>query len=117
VGTVVGAPFPLGETVVLLRPGPPVVDGMGQEHPGPDVEVPVAGCAVWPRTSSEQDQAQSQVIVGITLFVPPGTQVDAHDRVRVRGVVYQVDGEPGLYRSPLTGHASGIEVALRRVTG
>lgn len=113
----VGAPWPLGELVVVLRPGPMTRDAMGQEVPGPDTEIPVPGCAVWPRTSSERDQGQAQVVVGLTVFVPPGVEVRATDRMRVRGAVYQVDGEPGTYRSPLTGTTSGTEVALSRVTG
>lgn len=90
---------------------------MGLPTPGTVVETVVEGCAIWPRTSSEQDQARSQVIVGLTVFIPPGVDVPATDKARVRGVLYEVDGDPGLYRSPLTGHASGTEVALRRVTG
>ncbi|MGW9637439.1 hypothetical protein [Nocardiopsis alba] len=103
--------------MTFLRETPGGTDEMGLPTPGTIVETPVEGCAIWPRTSSEQEQARSQVIVGLTVFIPPGVDVPAADRARVRGVVYEVDGEPGFYRSPLTGHASGTEVALKRVTG
>lgn len=112
-----GAPFPFGETVVFLTETPGGRDEMGVPTPGATVETPVSGCAVWPRMSDEREQAQSQVIVGLTVFIPPGVAVPATNRARVRGVLYEVDGEPGAYRSPLTGHASGTEVALTRVTG
>lgn len=114
---VTGAPFGLGEPVTFVEEIPGGRDEMGLPTPGTVVETVVEGCAIWPRTSSEQDQARSQVIVGLTVFIPPGVDVPATDKARVRGVLYEVDGEPGLYRSPLTGHASGTEVALRRVTG
>lgn len=112
-----GTPWPLGETAIRLRAGEPVVDAMGQEIPGPDTETPVVGCAVWPRTSDEREQSRAQVVTGLTLFVPVGADVRATDRFRVRGEVYQVEGEPGFWSSPLTGHAVGTEVALTRVTG
>ncbi|GAA1455383.1 hypothetical protein GCM10009602_69580 [Nocardiopsis tropica] len=112
-----GAPFPLGETVVFLAAGQAGRDEMGLPVPGPVTETPVAGCAVWPRMSSEQDQGREQVVIGLVVFVPPGVEVPSADTARVRGTVYEVDGEPGFFRSPLTGHASGTQVTLKRVTG
>lgn len=109
--------WPAGETVVVLRPGPPETDGYGNDVPGPDRETRYAGCAVWPRVSSEDVQARDQVIDGLYVLFPTGTDVRATDRVRVRGDVYMVDGEPGVYRSPLTGTTLGPQVSLTRITG
>jgi len=115
--------WPLGEPVTVLRAGTPTHDVYGNDVPGVDAETRYEGCAVWPRMSTEgiqtrEDvQARDQVIDGLNVLFPVGASVLATDRVRVRGVVYLVEGEPGSYRSPLTGTTLGPQVALTRVTG
>lgn len=111
------APYPFGETVTVIRAGAPTQDDYGNDVPGPNVETPVGGCAVWPRTSSEDVQGRLQVLEGLNVVAPYGTDVRPHDRVRVRGVLYDVDGDPGEWRSPLTGTQAGVQIALTRVTG
>jgi hypothetical protein len=108
--------YPFGETVTLLRSTVTGQDGYGNDV-RTETEVEVAGCAVWPRGSTEQTAGRATVIVGLTAVLPPGTAVAATDRMRVRGLVYAVDGEPGVWTSPLTGTEAGTEVALTRVTG
>lgn len=109
--------WPVGETATVLRPGPPTTDPYGNDIPGVDAETDYAGCAVWPRVSSEDVQARDQIIDGLYVVFPTGADVLATDRVRVRSRIYLVDGEPGVYRSPLTGTALGPQVALTRVSG
>lgn len=115
--------WPAGEPATVLRGGTPTQDAYGNDVPGEDVETPYEGCAVWPRVSSvavqtrEELQARDQVIDGLYVLFPTGASVLATDRVRVRGDVYLVDGDPASYRSPLTGTALGPQVALTRVTG
>jgi hypothetical protein len=103
-----------GETVTLIRR-----TRTGQDSDGNDTwstsEVDVPGCAVWPRGSSELVQGQDMVIVGLTVLLPTGTAVVATDRARVRGDLYEVDGQPGEWRSCFTGLSSGVQVALTRV--
>jgi hypothetical protein len=67
--------------------------------------------------SSEDVQARDQLIDGLYVLFPTGADVQATDRIRVRGQVYLVDGEPGLYRSPMTGTTVGPQVSLTRITG
>lgn len=113
--------FPRGETVTVLR-GVPIEDPYSAAEtvldwtvPG---ETPVPGCAVAPRESVEPEQVgRSSVIVGLTVFMPAGTAVTAADRLRIRGQVHEIVGEPGDWRSPFTGRAHGIEVATRQVSG
>jgi hypothetical protein len=108
--------LPVGETVTLLRR---VL--AGQDSDGNDewstVETDVAGCAVWPRGSSELVQGRDTVIVGLAILLPAGTAVAASDRLRVRGDLYEVDGQPGSWQSPFSGLSAGVQVALTRVTG
>lgn len=110
-------PYPLGKTVTILRAGPPTRDAHGNKVPGADVPTQVVGCAVWPRSSSENTNGRDQVIIGLSVVMPYGTDVTATDRIKVGDVIYDIDGEPGVHDSPLTGSRMGVEVALTRVTG
>lgn len=110
--------FAHGETVVIVRPSPPSRDDYGNEVPGPPVETTVEGAVVVPRTSGEDVNARDQVVVGLTVYLPSATVVKPTDQMRVRGVLYDVEGEPGDYvRSPFTGTTGPVQVALTRVTG
>lgn len=106
--------FPFGVTVTVIRQG--TVDRYGDRQPGAEVEV--AGCAVFPRTSTESLDGRDTVVIGLTLLPPASADIKATDKVRLPdGATYQVVGEPGPWSSPLTGWAPGLQVALERVTG
>ncbi|GHD70138.1 hypothetical protein GCM10010317_076800 [Streptomyces mirabilis] len=114
--------LPNGEDVTVLRPGAPTQDRYGNDVPGPAAEIPVYGCAVAPRDgtgagANEIIDARDTVIVGLTLYAPYGTDIRATDRVRVGGELYEVDGQPGSFRSPFTGSTGPVVVALELVTG
>lgn len=48
-----------------------------------------------PRPSQEPVQdARNAVVSGWTLYLPAGDQISRKDRVRIRGKVYPVQGEP-----------------------
>lgn len=111
-----GAPFRNGRTVTFRYPTWSA-DRYGNERPGPPwTDELVAGCAVAPRRSPEDHAAGAQaVIIGLTLYAPkaPGP----HDVVVIDGEEFQVDGEPGVWQSPFSGHRPGVEVPLKRVEG
>lgn len=114
--------FPAGETVTRLRAGTPTRDPYGNDVRGPDVETDVEGVVVAPRdgnatTGNEKVQARDQVTSGFTIWPPAGTDIRPTDRFRVRGVVCEVDGESGQWRSPFTGLNSPVQVSLSRITG
>lgn len=93
----------------------------GQDEYGNDqwvtVTIPVDGCVVHPRISgAESVEVGAQVVAGAWLYAPAGTPIDADDAIEVEGITYEVDGEPGLWRT-LHGTPSLQQVALRRVTG
>jgi hypothetical protein len=117
-------PVPYPETVVVLRPGPsPGRDPLGIPVPAPVEEIPLTGCVVTPRESAPtvggaEQQARDTVIVGWTVYAPPGSDVRTTDRVRVRGAVCEVTGQPGDWgRSPFTGTPGPVQFAADRVTG
>ncbi|MFG3046226.1 hypothetical protein ACGFZR_15020 [Streptomyces sp. NPDC048241] len=69
----------------------------------------------------DQQQARDTVIVGWTVYAPPGhpqMPLRTTDRVVVRGVECQITGEPGDWgRSPFTGTRGPVQFAADRVTG
>ena len=87
-----------GETVVILRAGV-VVDPYSLEEVldwSDPTETPVLTVALpEPRPSGEPVQdARNAVTSGWTLYVPTDTDATSQDRVRVRGIVYGIEGEP-----------------------
>lgn len=114
--------LPAGETVTIVRPGAPTEDIYGNDVPGAPTEIPVPGCSVSPRdgtgsASNEQLDARDTVITGLTVYAPYGTDIRATDRIRVGSDLYDVDGQPGSFRSPFTGSTGPVAVTLKLVTG
>jgi hypothetical protein len=108
-----------GESVWLLPGATRDANGDWIEPaPGP---VEVTGCAVAPRVNADTDDTDTRgrqgIVVGLTLYAPPGTALTATSRVQVRGETYEVEGLPGDWRNPYTGRAVGISAALRKATG
>lgn len=114
--------LPFGDTVTILRPGPPTRDVYQNDVPGTPTEITIPGCAVAPRDgtgagANEIVDARDTVISGLTLFAPYGTDIRATDRVRVGSDLYEVEGHSGAFRSPFTGSTGPVVVALELVTG
>lgn len=106
------------ESVVRLR-GTIVSVGQGNtlvDWDDPDT-LTLAATAVAPRTSAEENDNRDAVIVGLTVYLTPGSDVVAADRMTVRGVDYEVVGEPGDYRNPYDPSIDGMQVDLERVAG
>lgn len=104
--------FPFGETVTVTRQ---TQTTYGDRTAGASHDI--TGCAVWPTTSTEAIYGQDTVVWGLTVLMPPGSDVLATDTVTVRGVVYRVNGQPELFQSPLTGTQAGVRVLLQGATG
>ena len=108
--------FAFGETVTLH--GRTVT---GRDSDGNDVytDAPTTlhGVPVWPRSAVELVQGQDTLITGLSALLPAGTSVAGVDKVTVYGKDYDIDGEPGVYRSPFTNLQPGVLVNLTRATG
>lgn len=63
-----------------------------------------------PRPSSEPVQdARNALVSGWTLYLPAGDPITARNRVRVRGTVYPVQGEPADWGVGVVVQAFGTE--------
>ena len=89
------------------------------QDPLPKTEHTIDGCAWAPRYANETNQLGNTSIVGLSLFVPYGADIAAEDEVLLPDDprAWQVDGEPGHWRSPFTDWRPGTEVALTRQRG
>lgn len=113
--------FDHGETITRIRPVP-VLDPYSGEVTGSTwtnaPEFPIEGVAVEPRPSSETPEVdRNSVTSGYTLYLPPDTDITSADRVRVRGVEYEVEGDPGDWHNPFTGDNPGIVIQAFTKTG
>lgn len=108
--------FPFGESVTLHTRGVTGQDSDGNDVYG-DTPTTLVNVPVWPRNASELVQGEDMLITGLSALLPPGTDVTGIDRVTVYGDPYEVDGEPGHYKSPFTATNPGVLVNLTRITG
>lgn len=105
-------------SIVRLRSVEDGVDEYNNPTPGEPERFELDGAFVAPRTSDALDHdGRSGVIVGLTLYLPYGTDLVYTDQVEVDGVVYEIKGEPGSWSHPRTGWEAGMEVALERGEG
>ena len=113
--------LPHGETVTRLR-AVRVVDPYSLEPTGLDWSTPemldIAPCAVYPASTDELiGVGRDQKIETLRVLLPPGADVAPEDRLRVRGVVYEISGWPFDYLHPMTGWRPGGEVTITRSEG
>lgn len=118
-------PFPYGEEVTVIRAAR-VVDPYSGETERLDwkqaTETPYPHCGVEIRTTGDireptGDVLRAPLYAGLRVFGPPDMDVNAEDRMRVRGEVWDVDGDVDFPVNPFTGWAPGCTVNLRRVEG
>jgi hypothetical protein len=111
--------FANGVTVTRLR-GDTVDDGYNGSRidwTTPD-ELEIPGCALAPRVEPElRDDGRQGVFHAWTLYMPYGADIAAHDRVDTPQGLFEVEGEPGDWRSPYTGREHGATVHLQRIDG
>ena len=116
-------PLPHGETVTRLRAArvtdPYSLDDDQLDWTTVD-ELDIPGCVVYPASTSvheRTEEGRDQARQGLTLLAPPDPDIEPWDRVRVRGVVFEVDGFVFDYVHPMTGWRPGAQVSLQRWEG
>lgn len=119
-----GYPFPFGTTVYVQHPKIEIdpyskteerlnfLDGTEERHDG---------CAVVPRAPDEGREplisGRMPVYIAIYVIGPVDMDVSARSRVRIGDEVFEVEGDPVKWISPLTGSALGTQVNLLRMEG
>lgn len=108
--------FPFGDAITLhSRTGVTPDPVYGNDVPTYTDSTVVGAFA--PAGSIELVQGQDTVITSPSVYLPAGTVVAAVDQVTVRGLTFDVDGDPQDWRNPFTGWQAGIVVRLKSVTG
>lgn len=106
--------MPLGaDTVTILRPA--AKDWQGDPL-GTAAQRVVAGCSFQPGGTSESTARGDTVIATPAVWLPPGTDILATDRVSCLGREYAVDGEPARWRDD-TGAEQYVRCALKLAAG
>jgi hypothetical protein len=79
----------------------------------------IAGGAFAPGSSTEDTDRKAQIVDRAVLYAPPGsTPVTDQNKLRFPGgVIWEVDGTPLPWSSPLTGWTPGAEIHIKRVRG
>lgn len=85
-------------------------DGFGNLQ-GSDTGTEVAGCSVQPTSATESTDRGELTITNLTVYLPPGTDILATDRVRWLGDVYAVNGPPARWNDE-TGAEDHVQVQL-----
>lgn len=77
-------------------------------------------CALAPRSSEERTNSRQPAVITALTIYGPQTALDSADLVVIPSGAYagtwQVEGIPGVWESPFTGWAPGIEVAVKRAS-
>jgi len=93
-------------------------DAYGNETESYGSPVTLLGFGFDPGSSSEPRQpGQDRVIVEPTLYGPFDMPFLPRDRVLVRGLLYEVEGEVRKWRNMFSNREAGGVVSLRRVDG
>lgn len=77
----------------------------------------ISGCSVQPAsTGLSQDGRVLGINEGLTIYMPPGSDVQAGDRIIYQGKLYTIKGEPKTWQSP-TGAVSSTQISVERWSG
>lgn len=98
------------ETVVVIRSLGK--NRYGDPLPGTPEEFELEGCLFAPGPSQESTFASEQVETAGTVYAPPGSDVRPTDKLRIRGVVYEVVGDVQQW-----GVGAGTVIVLKRYGG
>lgn len=107
---------PHGETITRLR-ATPLVDPYSEESTGKDWNNPdtleVPHCAVDDsKTRETNDADRNAVVTDFVIWPDAHYDIQAGDRLVVRGLTCEVVGRPSTPINPFTGHAPGMEIAV-----
>lgn len=107
----------MNEAVTVIRPGTKTVRGAAVRDWDEASEHQVTRCQVTAAsTSQDRDGRETNAVGSFTLRAMYSADIQAGDRVRWRGEVYEVDGDVFHSESP-TGRVSSTRCAIKRWEG
>ena len=95
------------DTVTVVRPASVEKRGVSVKDWDNATTHTIAGCSFQPQTTSSGLDTREAVIVRAKLYLPPGSDIQAGDRIEFDGERFSIDGAPLTKRSP-TGRLSHI---------
>jgi hypothetical protein len=106
------------QTITVIRPGTKTSRGSAiPDWENPIKQTDVGGCSVQPAaTSLNEDGRVLGITDGLTVYVPPGTDILAGDHIVFEGETYEINGEPRAWTSP-TGRTTHIMLNATRYSG
>lgn len=112
-----------GLEAILRLPRDPGNDRYGDPlPPGPD-DAPETfeGCTVWPGNATSGMEpfvpGREPLVTDLVVSLPPGAHVLSTDKLRIRGKVYDVVGEPFDWINRRTGKSRGVIAYANRGEG
>lgn len=103
-------------TVQRIRPGAKESRGSIIPDWTTATEKDIGGCCMQPAsTSLSQDGRVLGLLDEYTLFTPPDADIQAGDRIKYNGQVYEIDGDVRIQPAPM--RLEHIELRLRRYSG
>ncbi|WP_433145071.1 phage head completion protein [Actinomadura nitritigenes] len=106
------------DLVTIVRPL--LVTGYGNAVTygwGPDASRTTVEACVEPNGTGEATGGRDTVTVHIRVFLHPGTEVKATDRIEWNGRTYEIDGEPQRWPDPTGGGEHHVELTATYTAG
>lgn len=106
------------ETVTRLRAdatGPNRYNNTELDWSDPD-ELEIPDCLFAPGGTREDHVGRDAVLTNPTVYAPFGSDIKPADRLIVRDVTFDVDGQPADWQG-MSGWEAGMVLSLKRVTG
>lgn len=105
------------DTVTRIRPGTKELRGSVVPDWSNPTEAEITGCSIQPgATTLSQDGRVLAISDGFTGYFPPGADIAAGDKIRLKDDEYQIIGKPRPWTSP-TGLVSSLQAQLERWSG
>ncbi|MBO4390393.1 MAG: hypothetical protein J5825_06005 [Lachnospiraceae bacterium] len=105
------------QEITIIRPGTATSRGSSVYDWSNPTSWVVSNCSVQPAsTGLSQDGRVLGINEGYTVYLPPGTDVKAGDRVEFEGETYTILGRPKPWVSA-TGAVSHIQLSIERWSG
>jgi hypothetical protein len=105
------------QSVTRLRPSVKLSRGSTVPDWSNPSELVISGCSIQPAsTGLSQDGRVLGISEGYTVYLPPGSDVKAGDRISFGGNVYTINGEPKTWEGA-TGRVSHVQINVERWAG